>query len=221
MDIALEYEVVSRECPACGVDFPVVRGAAYEHGTGFGLFLIALHGHTPTGRLAHLAVAVLDRSTGDAPRPIAAAMNVLDAGPRFELRLDAWDASPWKGESYLGRLLAPDEVRASPHRATFFEVADRVLGDVPEVRMYFGGPADPPSTRSPCSMSEQRLIAFAHDGHRFEASVRRRAGAVGEAQVAWVVTMDGAPALEFEGPYPYRDDDVRKRVVEWYEIQKR
>lgn len=72
-------------------------------------------------------------------------------------------------------------------------------------------------------MSEQRVIAFAHDGHRFEASVQRRSAgaAAGGPQVAWVVTMDGAPALEFEGPYPYRDDDVRKRVLEWYAIQKR
>jgi hypothetical protein len=32
--------------------------------------------------------------------------------------------------------------------------------------------------------------------------------------------MDGAPALEFEGPYPYRDADVRARVLEWYGIQR-
>ena len=76
-------------------------------------------------------------------------------------------------------------------------------------------------------MSEQqqreRHVAFEHDGHRFEAAERRRtsAAAADAARVAWVVTLDGAPALEFEGPYPYRDDDVRKRVVEWYAIQKR
>jgi len=34
------------------------------------------------------------------------------------------------------------------------------------------------------------------------------------------VRMDGAPALEFRGPYPYRDEDVRARVLEWYAIQR-
>ena len=29
------------------------------------------------------------------------------------------------------------------------------------------------------------------------------------------------PALEFRGPQRYRDDDVRKRVLEWYAIQHR
>lgn len=69
----------------------------------------------------------------------------------------------------------------------------------------------------------ERRIAFEHDGHRFEAVEHedppgppRRA----EAVVHWEVSMDGAPALEFSGEFPYRDPDVRKRVVEWYETQK-
>lgn len=70
-------------------------------------------------------------------------------------------------------------------------------------------------------MSERR-ISFEHDGHRFDAVERRSsAGSMREARVAWAVTMDGAPALEFEGPYPYRDDDVHKRVLAWYAIQRR
>ena len=70
-------------------------------------------------------------------------------------------------------------------------------------------------------MSDHR-ISFEHDGHRFEAVEQRRsAGARREARVAWAVTVDGAPALEFEGPYPYRDDDVQRRVLAWYVIQRR
>ena len=68
-------------------------------------------------------------------------------------------------------------------------------------------------------MSERR-VSFEHDGHRFEA-VERSMGSEGEPRVAWSVTLDGAPALEFDGPYPYRDDDVKKRILEWYAIQKR
>jgi hypothetical protein len=73
-------------------------------------------------------------------------------------------------------------------------------------------------------MAASRRVAFEHDGHRFETTERESdppaGGAPGEPRVRWVVRMDGAPVLEFAGPYPYRDDDVRKRVVEWYEIQK-
>lgn len=67
-------------------------------------------------------------------------------------------------------------------------------------------------------MGEQR-VTFEHDGHHFEV-VERLSGSPSEPRVAWSVTMDGAPALEFEGPYPYRDADVRARVLEWYGIQR-
>jgi hypothetical protein len=79
-------------------------------------------------------------------------------------------------------------------------------------------------------MSDRR-ITFEHDGHRFEAVERvtdpragsrgSPAGGAGEARVAWVVSMDGREVLDFHGQYPYRDADVRKRVLEWYGIQKR
>ena len=64
-----------------------------------------------------------------------------------------------------------------------------------------------------------RRIAFEHDGHRFEGveEVARTPGA--ERELHWVIRMDGAPALEFRGPHPDRDDDVRARVLEWYAIQ--
>jgi hypothetical protein len=69
-------------------------------------------------------------------------------------------------------------------------------------------------------MDVQRM-SFEHDGHRFEITERQWAGSTSEPRIAWSVTMDGAPALDFEGPYPYRDADVRARVLEWYAIQRR
>ena len=65
-----------------------------------------------------------------------------------------------------------------------------------------------------------RRIEFEHDGHRFEGieEVDRMPGA--ERELHWVIHMDGAPALEFRGPHPYRDEDVRARVLEWYAIQR-
>jgi hypothetical protein len=69
-------------------------------------------------------------------------------------------------------------------------------------------------------MSERR-VEFEHDGHRFEAMERVERGAGGaEPMVRWDVRLDGAQVLEFRGEFPYRDDDVRRRVLEWYGIQK-
>lgn len=67
-----------------------------------------------------------------------------------------------------------------------------------------------------------RRVEFEHDGHRFDAEEHTdvATAVIAEPQIRWVVNMDGAPALEFQGPFPYRDDEVRRRVVEWYEIQK-
>jgi hypothetical protein len=67
---------------------------------------------------------------------------------------------------------------------------------------------------------EQRRYRFEHDGHAFEA-VERVDRAAPEPRVHWEVLMDGASVLEFRGSYPYRDGDVRQRVLEWYGIQKR
>jgi hypothetical protein len=66
---------------------------------------------------------------------------------------------------------------------------------------------------------DQRRVVFDHEGHRFEATLRRGDTAP-EAVVSWDVRMDGALVLEFRGEFPYRDDDIRKRILEWYGIQK-
>ena len=139
MEITLDRQVASQRCPECETDFTVVRGSVYDSGEGVGLYLIALHGHSPRGRLAHLSVAVLDRSGGQ-PVPLAAAMDVIASPDQFGFALVKWEASPWRGEAYLGQMLSPAEVRASPHRATFFHVAEHVVDELPEVRAYFAEP---------------------------------------------------------------------------------
>lgn len=67
-----------------------------------------------------------------------------------------------------------------------------------------------------------RRLEFEHDGHRFVAEEQRlHAGdRQADSQLRWCVTMDGADVLDFQGPDPFRADDVRRRVIEWYEIQK-
>jgi hypothetical protein len=136
MTITLDKQVVMQECPECEELFTVVRGSVFGDGEPTGLYLIGLHGHSPDGPLGHLAIAVLDRSTGE-PHPYAAAMTVIAMPGQFGFKLVDWDASPWRGETYLGDMLSPSEVRASSHRDTFFHIADHVVEDLPEVDEYF------------------------------------------------------------------------------------
>jgi hypothetical protein len=135
LEIMLDKQVVSQHCPECDVDFAVVRGSVYDRGQGFGLYLIALHGHSPQGRLAHLAIAVLDRSAGQ-PSPVAAAIDVIVLPEQLGFSLVEWEASPWRGERYLGFMLSPEQVRTGPHRETFFHIAEHVVRELPEVQAY-------------------------------------------------------------------------------------
>lgn len=71
-------------------------------------------------------------------------------------------------------------------------------------------------------MATQRF-EFTHDGHRFRIDERASsdpAARTGDTEVAWQVYMDGEAVLEFAGAYPYRDEDLRKRVEEWYTLQR-
>jgi hypothetical protein len=139
VEITLDRQVFPQHCPECEADFTVVRGSVYDGGQGFGLYLIALHGHSPQGRLGHLAIALLG-GTGGQPVPLAAAMDVIATPEQFGFALVEWESSPWRGEAYLGRMLSPAEVRASPHRPTFFHIAEHVVDELPEVRAYFADP---------------------------------------------------------------------------------
>jgi hypothetical protein len=119
------------------VDFTVVRGSVYDRDEPFGLYLIGLHGHSPQGRLAHLAIAVLDRS-GNEPHPYAVALDVIALPDHLGFSAVDWPSSPWRGEAYLGEMLDREQVLASPHRATFFHIAEHVVRDLSQVQAYFG-----------------------------------------------------------------------------------
>jgi hypothetical protein len=82
----------------------VVRGSVFDEGNPIGLYLIALHGHDVSGRLAHLAIAVIDRSAIPSHR-YAAAMVLRATAEQFTFSLEDWSASPWKDEKYLGEML--------------------------------------------------------------------------------------------------------------------
>jgi hypothetical protein len=137
MAITLDRQAVAQSCPDCGGSFTVIRGSVYDDGAPCGLYLIALHGHSPDGRLAHLAVALVDPAK-EAPHPLAAAVVVTERPDQFDCQFVPGAESPWSGEAYLGEMLEPDMARHSPHRERFFAVADRAIGDLPEVADYFG-----------------------------------------------------------------------------------
>jgi hypothetical protein len=136
MQIALDRHSLTQKCPDCRNSFVVVRGSAYDGSRPFALYLIALHGHSPEGRIAHVAVGVLDGSRVD-PHPVAMAATVTDMGDQFGCQLVPWSESPWKGETYLGEMLEPDAARSDPRRDIVFSVIDHVIEDLPEVQNYF------------------------------------------------------------------------------------
>ena len=131
--ITLDRQVVSRRCEQCGVEFVVVRGSVFERGRPIGLYLIGLHGHTAAGRLAHLALALLDESG----MPIAVALDMTATPEDFGYSAVDWSDSPWKGETYLGLMLDRADALASPMKPKVFTVAGRIARDLPEVQHYF------------------------------------------------------------------------------------
>jgi hypothetical protein len=82
-----------------------------------------------------LALAIL--VSGGKPIPLAVTMDVTAMPGQFEFALVEWDSSPWRQETYLGRMLTPVEARSSPHRPTFFHIAEHVVEEIPEVQAYF------------------------------------------------------------------------------------
>ena len=69
VEITLDRQVVSERCSDCEVDFTVVRGSVYDAGQPFALYLIALHGHSPEGQLAHLALGTANMLARDLKLP--------------------------------------------------------------------------------------------------------------------------------------------------------
>jgi hypothetical protein len=134
MNITLDRQVATKRCDSCKVTFTTVRGSVFDAGVPFGLYLIALHGHSPRGPMAHLAVAVLPR--GAEAAPVAAAMEVISMPDQIGYSVVNWTDSPWLSETYLGQMLDRDEVLESPLRPLFLHVGEHVVRELPEVRDY-------------------------------------------------------------------------------------
>jgi len=134
--ITLDRQVTTRRCEPCNVDFTVVRGSVFEDEHPLGLYVLALHGHSAQGRLAHLALGVLDRRDPDAT-PVAVALKVSATDREFRQSAVDWAESPWASETYLGRMLDRADALASPLSPVLFHIADHVLRELPEVESYF------------------------------------------------------------------------------------
>ena len=134
--IELEKQVATQRCEACDVDFTVVRGSVVDDGHPFGGYLVALHGHSPEGRLAHVVIGLLDRREPEAA-PIAVALEVSGTASEFHHTIIDWAELPLTGETYLGRRLDRAEVLANPLKPVVLQVADRVLHELSEVQSYF------------------------------------------------------------------------------------
>lgn len=95
MQITLDQQTVSQVCRDSATSFSVVRGSVFDEGRPIGLYLIALHGHSPEGRLAHIAIA----TRGPADGPIAMAIQVIETPDQIGFRLIDWSESPWQSEA--------------------------------------------------------------------------------------------------------------------------
>jgi hypothetical protein len=138
LEIHLDKQIIFDHCQECSVQYMVVRGSIFDSGKGIGLYLIALHGHSSQTKLAHLAIALIDRGSTEANAD-AVAMDVVPTSMEIGFSLVNWEISPWRRETYLGRMLSPDQVRESPRRDDFFHVASHVVQDAKEVADYFTG----------------------------------------------------------------------------------
>ena len=136
MTITLDRQVVLKPCETCQLEFVVVRGSVFEEGEPVGLYLVALHGHSSSGRVGHLALGLRDAQSKES-LPVAMAIEVVATPTEFRHSIIDWRESAWAGETYLGRLLDRQEALESPLRSLAFHVADHLLHDVPEVENYF------------------------------------------------------------------------------------
>ena len=136
MRISLDRQAVAEDCPDCGASFVVVRGSTYQEGVPCGLYVIALHGHSPDGRIAHLAVALLDPTGARARR--SQPRSSSPRGPTGSTASSSRGPSrPGGKKSTSARCSSPTTARRSPHGVRFLSVAEHVIDDLPEVRDYF------------------------------------------------------------------------------------
>jgi hypothetical protein len=136
MNLTLNRQSVWQDCVEYRIGFQVVRGQVLDDGEPIGLYLVALHGHDPSGRLAHLAIAILNR-TPTPSSPNAAAMTIRATAKEYTFAVEDWSVSPWKDEKYLGEMLSRESLLANPSRDLFFHIGDHVVGVLPEIGEYF------------------------------------------------------------------------------------
>lgn len=136
MQISLDRQTVENRCEECETSFRVVRGSVYDDGQPFGLYLCGLHGHSPEGILAHLAISVLVPGLAS---PQASAILVTSTMEEFRFCFLDWAKSPWAEQYYLGQQLDREDALRSTGRSTFLHIAEHVVHDLPECNEYFGG----------------------------------------------------------------------------------
>jgi hypothetical protein len=133
MKITLDRDTLEDTCHECESLFTVIRGSVYGDEQPFGLYLIALHGHSPNSKVAHLAVAV--QST-EHEEPQAAAIVIGATGDNYTFGFTDWATSPWAEESYLGKQLDRRSALESDCRSMFLHIAEHIVYDLPEFEEY-------------------------------------------------------------------------------------
>lgn len=142
MNLSLDQQTLEMTCPECEEEFLVIRGSVFDAEAPIGLYLLALHGHTPGGPIAHLAIALLDPETEDAESeegsaaPTAVAMDVVPEDGDFGFVLIDWRDSTWQTESYLGEQIDRGEALEHARKSDFFQVAGYVVRSLPDVTAY-------------------------------------------------------------------------------------
>ena len=135
--ITIDHQDVSQTCDHCHKTFDVSRGSVYEDGEGFSIYLAGMH-ECHSGRSVHLAIAVRE-GYKEFQETCAVAMQVRATETDFEMFVADVKDSPWRGESYLGRMMDREEALNSPLKETFFHIADHVVADNPKVHEYLNG----------------------------------------------------------------------------------
>jgi hypothetical protein len=133
MQLTLNHiKTTEKRCEQCSELFEEVRGAFFGDGQPIGFFMIALHGHSPEGRVAHLAMSVCSLA-GDAA---SVALAITASTENFHYRLLDWHDSPWNSED-LENMLDRDAALRSEFRTTFLHAAEHVSRDLRSISEFF------------------------------------------------------------------------------------
>lgn len=135
MDLSLDCQPITQTCPECDTEFLVLRGSVFDADEPIGLYLVALHGHSPGGPIAHLAIGLRDSEDGTSD-PTAVAMDVVPASGDFGFSVVDWRDSPWQTESYLGDRIDRDQALEHRRHRDFLTAAGYVAKSLPEVDEY-------------------------------------------------------------------------------------